>query len=154
MKFNIFTFESLHFSLIFNFSIFCDFVCVTFSICHFVLPFGLQVWTLGAPMCPPWLPSAPLWALIWSLLAPFGSPLVPFGSLLTPSGSFWLRFGSAWLPFGSIWLHLASLWVCTGPLWFPWPRFGSLLAMQRLCNEGTIRYIYNHFNKTHIHVCS
>ena len=52
-----FSLLSLFISMIFNFSIYCDFVFVTFSIFSFLGRFGLQSCTLGDPMCPPWFPS-------------------------------------------------------------------------------------------------
>ena len=114
-----------------------------------------------------WLPLAPFWfplVSLGSLLVPFWLPLVPFwfllpvGFLLVP---FWIPLPPIWLPLAPFWLHLVSLWLSfgslwlrSGPVWLPWPRSGSLLAMRGLCNDRTIRYIYNNRNKTHLHVCS
>ena len=90
---------------------------VTFSIVRFLVPFGLQLWTLGAPMWPPWIRFVTL----------LGSPLMPFGSLWLPFGFRWLPFGSLWfllVQFGSIWHPFGSLWI-SFDRWLP---FGSLLA--------------------------
>ena len=171
--------------MISNFSIFCKFVFVTFTIFRFLGPFGLQfVALLGSHL----VPLAPICG---SSGLPFDAFWFPPGSLLASVGSIgssWFPFGSLWQSFGSLWVsfagllpfsfflaplgfHLASFdallapfgfplalfWLPKAPfwpLWLPWPRSGSFLAMQWLCNEGTIGYIYSTRNKARIHVCT
>ena len=115
-----------------NFSTFCDFVFVTFSISI----------------------SGTLWAPI---LEPRGSHLVRLrfvylmGFLLVPFGSL---FGSS----DSLWFRVVPFWFPCSTFGFLPDTFGLLglvlpLATQRLCNEGTTQYIYNSRNKTYFHVC-
>ena len=120
-------------------------------------PFGDLFRTLisGCILVALWIAFASILGAFGSLLAASGSPSAHFGSLWLPSGSlwfllvpFWFPLAPFWLPLALFWLYLASLrlsfgslWLPFGTRWLPWPPFGSLLAMQRLRNEATIRYI-------------
>ena len=92
-----------------------------------------------------WRPACKgcLLASFWFPFVSLGSLLVQFGTLLAPFG-FLLRVGFLLAPFGSLLAPFgfpqALFLVSLAPLAprLAWPRSGSLLFMQALCNEGTI----------------
>ena len=95
MKIKSFTSEAFDFFMIFNFSALGHSVFGTFSFFPVSGTFGLQFWSLGAPIWPPCLRLFPFWGLllvpfgsIWLAFGYFGYLLAPFGASLFPFGVF------------------------------------------------------------------